>query len=231
MKVLVSDFDNTLFTDDYQLNIKKINEFVDKGNLFIIATGRNYNQLKSDIKGKNIKYSYLICNDGGVIFDKDFNLIYRLDIDNDIIDELIFELEQDSNVQFVLIDDGFQFYEKKINNNNALIARYYDFNLGQQQIERLMKKYNNIYGYLSRNWINIVNKKASKGKAIQYIIDNLNINENKVYTVGDSTNDISMNKMYKGYFMKNISKPELTKISKGAVNSVSELINIIEDDY
>ena len=67
MKVLVSDFDNTLFTDDYQLNIKKINEFVDKGNLFIIATGRNYNQLKSDIKGKNIKYSYLICEDGAKI--------------------------------------------------------------------------------------------------------------------------------------------------------------------
>ncbi len=229
MKILVSDFDNTLFTEDYHLNIKEINKFVKKGNMFIIATGRNYNQLMKEIKSKKIKYNYLICNDGGLIFDKNHRLIYRLDIDHQVVDDLILEFAMDPNIQFTLIDDGFQYYENKTNLNNALIARYNNYDLAQQKIKELMKKYPVIFGYLSRNWINIVNKEASKGKAIKYLVNQLNLKEEAVYTIGDSTNDISMNKLFNGYFIKNNSKPQLMEISKGSVNSVWELVKIIEE--
>ena len=39
MKILVSDFDKTLFTDEYELNIELVNKFISEGNIFIIATG------------------------------------------------------------------------------------------------------------------------------------------------------------------------------------------------
>ena len=46
MKIIASDFDNTIyFLDDNEKNKKNINviqKFISKGNKFIIVTGRNY---------------------------------------------------------------------------------------------------------------------------------------------------------------------------------------------
>ena len=49
MKIIVSDFDGTLFGDDFEENRKAINDFVHRGNLFIIATGRAMNYLAEDL--------------------------------------------------------------------------------------------------------------------------------------------------------------------------------------
>ena len=228
MKVLASDFDNTLFTEDYDENIKKINEFVNKGNIFIIATGRNLGLLKPEIESKNLNYDYLICNDGGINFDKNFNILYRLDIEEEIIDDLVLELKNDPNITVAYIDDGINHLTHKTVNNNVIIARYINPKQAQETLDKLMEKYSNIQGYLSHNWINIVNKKANKGNAIKYLKEKLNLNKQNIYTVGDNINDISMNEMYNGYYMKNNSKPELIEVSKAAVNSVKELINLIE---
>lgn len=46
MKVIVSDFDGTLYKDDKIIYQDKINKFVISGNTFIIATGRNMASLK-----------------------------------------------------------------------------------------------------------------------------------------------------------------------------------------
>ena len=59
MKLLVSDFDGTLFNDHYKENIEAVNRFVDAGNLFAIATGRDLNRLLKDLD-RNLKFNYLI---------------------------------------------------------------------------------------------------------------------------------------------------------------------------
>ncbi|MDD4718585.1 MAG: HAD-IIB family hydrolase [Bacilli bacterium] len=228
MKVLVSDFDDTLFTKDYIKNIKKINEFVNNGNMFIIATGRNLNQLLKDIEGRNINFSYLICNDGGTIFDKDLNLVSRIDIDPQIAEYLLEELNNDNNISKVLVDNGFHYFEHTDVLNNALIGRYIDKDKAQTRIDELMSKYDNINAYLSHNWINIGNKKISKGNAIKYLEELLNLNKNHIYTVGDNINDISMNEMFNGYYIENNSQPELIEVSIGSAKSVKELIIKIE---
>ena len=55
MKILISDFDKTFYTENYDNNIKLINEFVNAGNKFVIATGRPLYFLEPSIEGKNIK--------------------------------------------------------------------------------------------------------------------------------------------------------------------------------
>ena len=50
MKILVSDFDNTFYTQKIEENVKLVNQFREKGNVFIIATGRPLYLLKSDLK-------------------------------------------------------------------------------------------------------------------------------------------------------------------------------------
>ena len=56
MKILISDFDKTFYTENYDNNIKLINEFVNAGNKFVIATGRPLYFLEPSIEGKNINY-------------------------------------------------------------------------------------------------------------------------------------------------------------------------------
>jgi len=72
MDLLVTDFDGTFYDNNYENNIKFIESLSNIN--FVIATGRNFPSLKKDLK---IKCDYYICNDGGYILDKDYNLIYR----------------------------------------------------------------------------------------------------------------------------------------------------------
>ena len=74
MKILASDFDETIFYLDKKeqtiKNIEAIRKFVDLGNIFCIITGRNYSDLKILIDKYKIPYTYLICEDGAKIFNK-----------------------------------------------------------------------------------------------------------------------------------------------------------------
>ena len=71
MKVLASDFDNTLFVEEeisFEENIKSIREFMLMGNIFIIITGRSYTDLKQMLNKYKIPYNYLFCEDGARIY-------------------------------------------------------------------------------------------------------------------------------------------------------------------
>ena len=92
MKILASDFDNTIyFPDNDELtkdNIESIKKFITKGNIFCVITGRNYTDLKVYLNKYNIPYSYLICEDGAKIFN---NMDYCIDttyLDEEMIDEI-----------------------------------------------------------------------------------------------------------------------------------------------
>ena len=71
MKLLVSDYDGTLKSSvkDLMLNIEAINKFREKGNLFVIITGRG-KSIREYIEEYNIPYDYLICENGAIIYDK-----------------------------------------------------------------------------------------------------------------------------------------------------------------
>lgn len=72
-KIVFSDYDGTLDTseEDIMKNIQSITKFRENGNLFVIATGRSYLDLKRKLALYPIPFDYLILNHGGVILDKD----------------------------------------------------------------------------------------------------------------------------------------------------------------
>ena len=73
MKVLASDFDNTIFFLEDELktknNVEAIRKFIINGNIFCLITGRTYMEIKEELNRLNLPYSYLICGDGALIFD------------------------------------------------------------------------------------------------------------------------------------------------------------------
>ena len=226
MKTLISDFDKTLFDNHYYVNIKKVNEFVDDGNMFIIATGRNITSLKKEISGKNIKFSYLICNDGGIIFDKDLNIIYRKDIDNESAIKIFDELNQNDFIANTYMDDCFVYTKDKTCKINRIIAKPIDIKKTNKLLNDINNKYDNVYGYASSNWLNINNKNINKGLAIKKLEELVNLGE--IYTIGDNVNDISMNKLYTSFSIKGNKK--LDDISTYNVNNFIEAINKLMND-
>ncbi len=226
MKVIVSDFDFTFFTDEYLENIRLINDFVAKGNMFIIATGRNLTHLKKDIKGFNINYEYLICNDGGIIFDKNGNIIYQKDINPDIVESIFNVLNNDKNIKVSYVDDSVNYTTDTKSKANAIIGSYIDSKLASNTLSKIVKEYNQVHGYLSDNWINITDISVNKANGVEYLKNYLNIDQDNIYTIGDNVNDIQMLNNYHGYLIES----NLNLIcGEGVVKSFKDLIKIINE--
>ena len=77
MKILVADYDNTIYLDDDKIikTIKKIKKLQESGVLFMISTGRSINSILEQINKHHLPFDYLSCADGSIIYDKDCHLI------------------------------------------------------------------------------------------------------------------------------------------------------------
>lgn len=192
MKLIVSDFDLTFFDDNYAENIKLINDFVDKGNIFVIATGRSYELLKKEIENKNIKFKYLICSDGAIILDETLNILKQIVFD-ECINEIIEHLKKDSNLLSIDIDSNAE-------GISGVYCIFNDIEYASKALENIKKKYN-VDGYVTTHGINIINKGISKVNGIDYIKGILKIEDKNIYTVGDSINDVEMIEKYNGYWI------------------------------
>lgn len=195
MNLLVSDFDGTFFDKNYYMNIDYINN--NKENFdFAIATGRSMNSLLKDLK---ISCKYYICNDGGYILDDKKNIIYKNYIDNHTIETIYARILELGYNEFYF-DDINSLYKKPVENINKVIIKLNNQN-NIKNMENIMNGLDDVYAYISTNWINIISINSTKSNAINYILNNENYKN--VYTVGNDINDYDMLDKYNGYLVTN----------------------------
>ena len=226
MKILISDFDKTFYTENYDNNIKLINEFVNAGNKFVIATGRPLYFLEPSIEGKNINYYNLICSDGTVIFDKNNKILFQEVIKKETIQTLIEKIRNNPHISDYYLNTAYE-NTKDINViANGFLGVPIDRDESQKFIDKLPEIDENIKGYLSYKWINIISKNASKSSAIKKLIEINNWNYEDIYVAGDYYNDIEMNKDYQS-FCFDFSPEELKKVSNYVVKDFSDILKKI----
>ena len=226
MKILISDFDKTFYTENYDNNIKLINEFVNAGNKFVIATGRPLYFLEPSIEGKNINYYNLICSDGTVIFDKNNKILFQEVIKKETIQTLIEKIRNNPHISDYYLNTAYE-NTKDINViANGFLGVPIDRDESQKFIDELPEIDENIKGYLSYKWINIISKNASKSSAIKKLIEINNWNYEDIYVAGDYYNDIEMNKDYQS-FCFDFSPEELKKVSNYVVKDFSDILKKI----
>ena len=226
MKILISDFDKTFYTENYDNNIKLINEFVNAGNKFVIATGRPLYFLEPSIEGKNINYYNLICSDGTVIFDKNNKILFQEVIKKETIQILIEKIRNNPHISDYYLNTAYA-NTKDINVvANGFLGVPIDRDESQKFIDKLPEIDENIKGYLSYKWINIISKNASKSSAIKKLIEINNWNYEDIYVAGDYYNDIEMNKDYQS-FCFDFSPEELKKVSNYVVKDFSDILKKI----
>lgn len=216
MNLLVTDFDGTLFDNNYENNIKFVEELNNTD--FVIATGRNYPSLKEDLK---VKCDYYICNDGGYILDKDLNLLYRNYINKNTV-ETVYSRILELGYNDYFLDNIDEFSKEIIDNVNKISVRIQN-DIPDKDIKYLLEGLDDIYAYISTNWINILSVESKKSYGIDYLT---NLNKyNNIYVVGNDINDYDMLKKYNGYFIGNSNDTEFNTI-----NNFLELKEIIKND-
>lgn len=224
MKVVASDFDNTLFVNNDEVlvkNIKAVREFIEKGNQFIIITGRSFTNIKKVIIKYDIPYSFLVCQDGANIFDNQDNCIKRnllakekaIHLSN-ILEENHLEYSYESAFDdHDTIDNAVKITVEVSNKEEGL------------SITRKLKEVEDVYAYVSSKHINIIDNYVNKCNALKYLEDNHYIG-NDITTIGDDINDFEMLEKYDGVVMR-LHHQILNSLNKQEVDSVNEYLKSI----
>lgn len=230
-KILVSDYDQTFYLNDEDIekNKKSVENFRKKENIFIFATGRSYFDFMNKAERYKLKWDYLIINHGATILDKNNNIISNYTIDNNIIKNIEKDLEIKKSINHFcckLENSRTDFNDKDL----TKIYAKYEKDKAEQINSLINKKYSEFVNcYLvSGNAVEIISNKTCKSNAIEEIVQIEKVNRENIFTIGDGYSDIEMIKSYNGYCMEE-SVQELLKICNGKiVKSVSELIEKIQ---
>lgn len=228
MKVLISDFDGTLFVDEEGLikNSKKIKEFRKKGNIFIINTARNFYAIKKSCIDYKIDVDYFFCDLGSVILDNNGNVLYKKyinRIDRNIIEKIIEMYEQNIIV-------------KRYGTNDKQSKDILD--VVEYKIEGKYEILSAIKSQIQKNIIDLKTQitednklivhSNTKQQVIDYFVKKNNINIDSVYTIGDELDDLEMLMLYNGYRMTQCNEKIKQSIEKN-VKTIADLIDLLDN--
>lgn len=223
MKILASDFDETIYFPDNkevnEKNIESIKKFISNGNIFCIITGRNYTDLKQLLNKNNIPYSYLICEDGAKIFN---NVDYCLDtilLEEREIKEIIPILEEIKCDYY--LDDGYN--KTEYYNDCVKIVVNCTDEEEKNKIVKIIKDKVDIHIYASRTHVNIIHKTVNKENAVKKLFNLEHLDYNKLYVIGDNDNDYEMIKAFNGVVIKKHHK-KLDELNKKEYDTLSDYI-------
>ena len=227
MKFLASDFDNTLYIKDgekFTKNIMSLKDFISRGNMFCIITGRSYTSIKILLEKYNIPYTYLICEDGAKVFNSVDYCISSTMLPSQEV-EKIKKVFEKNNIDCFL-EDGYNITENP-DDCVKVLATYQDKNLANKVVDELQKT-TNTYAYVSSKHINVTSRATNKKIALEELISLENISKDNMYVIGDDINDYEMLQEFNGALMKN-HHPKLSSLPKKEYTYfyeyIEELIN------
>lgn len=226
-KLLVTDYDDTFFTNEKELrkNIKKVKEFQNEGNIFVISTSRSWKSMSKEVKKYKITYDYICCNMGAGIFNKKGEEIYKSFItekQKNKIEEII-QLCKENKFEVT----RFGILGDQSKNSKQIIG--YKVKGNALDLEELREKLGVIESEFQvifeqeKGKLFINNRENTKEKGIEKLIDLLGLKNYKIITVGDHDVDFNMIKIYDGFRMEKSSELLMKNISK-MTKSVREII-------
>ena len=204
-KILISDYDGTFYQNDIDIkeNMDKVTEFRTLGNIFVMATGRSYVDLKIEIDKYKIPYDYLILNHGALLLSKELNVISSFNLDKDQVDSILDYVNNNKDIYDIVLIDNFK---KRVTDKSSvvkIVLKISSFDKAREVKSFIDKNYTNIKSYLVRDGdhylVEIISNKASKSLMIKKIVETENIKNKDVYTIGDGINDVDMVRDYNGY--------------------------------
>lgn len=222
MKVFASDYDGTIKIDHAvsERNLLALTKWKKDGNVFGIVTGRSVESILQEKEQYDYDLDFLICNNGGVIYDHNMQLLKSFEIDFDkaltLIEEIrtmdcnCFVLNNGINRAKEIVNNEYEDYkygsysseytvDKIINEKRIcqIVISLNDNELGKKISEHINQKYAGyVEAYPNINCVDIVPSGISKASGIAYIAEQYGYLDKHIYTMGDAFNDIPMLEAY-----------------------------------
>lgn len=227
MKVVVSDYDRTFHTaiEDLKENQRAVKLFREQGNIFVLATGRSYQDFKREADRYQLHYDYVIINHGAMILDQHDQILYHVEIDDSVIESLqrVLRLElctdsfccsgKESRLQ--ITDSHLSKIHLEYNDDRT--TREVEFDVNTTYEGKL------IAYHISDCKLEIVASSVNKAHAISLLADKFHWDVSQIYTIGDGNTDLLMIKTFHGFRM-NHSVSALIPYAKGSYDSVFQMI-------
>lgn len=250
MKILSSDYDDTLFIDQHitQENIEAIKRFQKQGNLFGINSGRHLDSIFAECDMFGLTPDFYIGNNGTVVLNKDREILFIADFNPEVVQEVIeyFREHLSEKVYFISVNNGYDFGREFFNEGCDFLPEHTkDMNpfinnpistMFSQAIQyedtmplvRQIKEYfgDRIFVYGNAPFIDIVNHEIDKASGLEKVAEYYQIKHENIFSIGDSYNDIAMLSRYHGFVMSH-AKDSVKSFAKDEVDAVHEAINKI----
>lgn len=219
-KLMAVDIDGTLLNDSGELteNTKNaIRQWVDKGLIFTIASGRPIQGIEGLNKTLNLDVPFITYNGAMVVLGKSKKVLYEQKLSRIDAEEII-KLGEKYNVTIMIWKDNELYVPTLnervnkykiisgvepiiINNMEQLIENGVTKILWYDEVEKIEQYKNEIGRYLSDNvnfhpsrpyFMEFVDKYASKAIAMERLGQYYGIKQSEMIAVGDGFNDLSM---------------------------------------
>lgn len=227
MKMLVSDYDDTLFTTEEEIkkNIEAISKFM-MSSFFVVATGRSY-QDYHEVKTKyHIPSHYVVINHGATIL-KNEEVLKNITIDDSMKNKIVSDLSLETASTFFACSKKQSRVSMRENDLTKLHVRYSSKEECLKRKQIIIQKYGdkiNLFPVYNEEGFEIVAKDANKKDAILEIAKREQIPICNIYAVGDGNSDFQMIKSFHGFSMPS-AKKKVKEVAEGEVSSVWMLIN------
>lgn len=245
MKCVVSDFDRTLYVNGRISleNLTAIRTWQEKGNWFVIATGRNASSIQGLLKKYGVKADALILNNGAVLLDRGGKEEFCSVIPEKQAIEVIrylYELDDDGcgislrNSKYNLLSKAHRTTQKNCDSEITIdqidtledIVQIHCRKLDKDKIKALCEELNARFPFIqayANVWnADIVAAGINKSSAIGWLSKKQG-GFDEIRVVGDSANDIQMIRDYRGAAMAT-ADIEIQAAADRTVKEVAELL-------
>lgn len=121
MKILASDLDGTLIRDEKisKKDLDALKRLKENNHKVIVSTGRTLSGIESVFRDFPFEYDYLVLCNGGLVLNKENEIIHRKSINYDVKDNIIKDFYNDGTL-LMYYDDGNETY--LINNSSVKVS-------------------------------------------------------------------------------------------------------------
>ena len=250
--ILFSDFDFTLYEhgnpEVFKDNLRAINKWRDADNFFVVATGRGEESLRSIFPNFEQYCDFCVLCDGGLVKECTGKLVYADRFGADLAKNLtsaISKIEFNGDYALICFSDNKEFpvIEAGTCKIRLWLEEFGDWVKVQNVLDNFFKDEIDYIPYdASFNddgrlaWVNpsmryiieISRAGTDKSAGIQKLLNTLSIhNRERIVTIGDGKNDLSMIKTFDGYVIENGDPTVVEQIVPGhRVPHLHDLITI-----
>ncbi len=259
VKLWISDIDGTLMNYDGSVTdemVSVVEKIKSKGVKLVIATGRMFMGAEYAAKKFNLD-TPIVCYQGAVVRTKD-EILWQTPIKDNLVFEIVTYLRQNKihthvyNDNTLYVEDDNKrimheycngrgttykyvksFDELKIKDVPKILGVIEEPETMKKIKEELQEKYKNVLTIVqsSNCYLEITDKNASKGSALNFLKEYWNLKDEEVLASGDQDNDVELLKNAGIKISVGNKSEELLKVAQYHCKSVNsnELVKYIEE--